>query len=209
MLGEKLFDDTSYTGETGESAFSVQYYRDKAREFQEVLNQTDAAARAAQMVIDADVDIDLVQEMETSLREYQLKRGVLRGAAEAINMGAAAINSLGGRMPQLSIPTGLGFLPAIPAAAAAAFVVAAGLVVWGAQWVSGVNERMRLALLSGSITDPAKRDALLSALGMAEAAQKAVEVSPLTSIAGVVKWGAIALGLWLAYRAFQQSGYAK
>jgi hypothetical protein len=195
--------DVSYTGDTGQSVLSVQYYRDKALQFQDILNQVDATARAAQTAIDANIDSDLTNDLLAQLREFDFKKGLFRATAEGINAGAAVINSLGGRFPELSVPAGLGLVPlVIPAATIAAIAVAASLVVWGSQWVSGVNERMKLTLLTGSVSDPVKRDALLSSMAMTEATAAAASGSPLSSIAGVVKWGAIALAAWLAYQAF-------
>jgi len=205
-LGEMFFDDESYAGETGESQFSMQYWRNKAGEFQLILNQVDAAARAAQSAIDADVDPTLTDDLLAMLSEFDGKKMLFRATAEGINAGAAVINAAGGRFPQLSVPSGLGIVPAlaIPAATIAAFGVAASLLVWGAQWVSGVVDRMRFAQLSGMVTDPAKREALALSQANAEMALKATSESPLTSIAGVVKWGAIAFAAFLAWKAFQE-----
>ena len=49
MLGDAGTDnsDASYTGDVSDSSFSLDYYRQKAREFQGVLNQVDANAQAA------------------------------------------------------------------------------------------------------------------------------------------------------------------
>lgn len=198
--------DEAYTGEVSDSVFSLDYYRNKAREFQGILNEVDASARAAQLAIQANIDPDLTADLSQMLTEYDQKKVMFRTAAEGINAGAALINSAGGRFPQLSIPTGLGLAPlVIPAATIAALAVAASLVTWGAVWISGVNERLRIAQLTGAVTDPVKRDALATALGMAEAANIASNESPLSAISGVVKWGAIALAAFLAYRAFQAS----
>jgi len=52
-LGDLTNDDASYTGVTDAPVYTLQYYRDKATQFQAVLNAVDAAAQAAQSAIDA------------------------------------------------------------------------------------------------------------------------------------------------------------
>lgn len=195
-------DDTSYEGEQSDSAFSMDYYRSKAREFQDVLNQVDAAATAARIAIDSQVDDDLTRDLVGMLQEFDAKKLTFRLTAEGINAGAALINSMGGRFPTLSIPQGLGIAPfVIPAAAVAAIATAATLITWGVSWIDGVKQRMLYAQLTEKGT-PEQQGELARALALAESAQRSSQESPLSSIAGIVKWGAIALGAWLAYQAF-------
>jgi len=203
MLGDTgTHDDESYVGEQSTSVFSMDYYRNKAREFQDMLNHVDQAAQAAQSAIDADIDPDLSSGLQNMLNEFAMRKFTFRAAAEGINAGAALINSAGGRMPQLSVPSGLGIAPIVlPAAAIAAFGVAAALIVWGSQWIAGVNARLRDAQLLENVTDPTKRAALASAIAQGEAAAALANESPLSSIAGIVKWAAIAIAAWMAYRA--------
>lgn len=205
MLGEVVFSDVSYAGETGESRFSMQFWRNKANEFQVMLNQVDTAAQAAVDAIEADIDPELSNQLLAMLDEFDAKKTVFRLTAEGINAGAAVINAAGGRFPQLSIPSGLGFVPlAIPAATIAAFAVAASLLVWGAQFVSGVNERMAYAQMTGTLS-PEKQAQLAEIKVRAQAAQTASSQSPLVSISNAVKWGAIALLGWMAFQAFQRT----
>jgi hypothetical protein len=201
--------DALYSGETGDSVFSVQYYRNKASEFQSVLNQVDATSRAAQAAIEAGTSPALSADLADMLSDYDSKKLLFRGTAEAINAGAEVFNALGGRFPQLSIPAGLGLAPlVIPAATVAAIGVAAGLIIWGSQWVAGVVQRMETEQLLGYGTPEQKAD-LARELARARSAQMLASESPLQSISGVVKWGAIALLGWMAWQAFQKSKFAR
>lgn len=195
--------DYEYTGDDGSSALSMQYYRNKAAEFQVTLNQVDEAARAAQNAIDADIDPSLTSDLLVMLQDFDMRKSTFRATAEGINAGASIVNSMGGRFPELSIPSGLGLVPfLIPAASIAALGVAASLVVWGSQWVGGVVDRMKYAQVSAQITDPAKREALAIETQRATLAQEATSATGLSDIAGVVKWGAIAALAFLLFREF-------
>lgn len=204
MLADAQTGNIAYEDMTDDgSIFSLDYYRNKAREFQTILNQVDLTARAAQDAIASGVDYDLSADLSAALQEFDAKKTVFRMTAEGINAAAAVINSAGGRLPQLSIPSGLGFAPfVIPAAGIAAIATAATLITWGLSWIDGVRERMRLAQLL-DVGTPEQKAELARALATADAAAVAGSSSPLASIAGAVKWGAIGLGLWLAYRAWE------
>lgn len=198
--------EETYTGEAGESKFSMQYYRNTARRFQEVLNQLDrAAGQVATVIADPNVPQSLVGELSAMLDEFDWKKSVLKGTAEAINAGAATINAVGGRFPELSIPSGLGAVPLLlPAGTVAAIGVAAGLITWGVTWLAGVNERLKLALQYEQMT-PDTRDRVAAAQVQVESAAAAAQDSPLASIAGIVKWAALGLAAYLAYNAFTSS----
>lgn len=195
---DPVYEDTS----DSDSVFSLDYYRNKAREFQTAMVQVDQAAAAARLGLEAGIDAQVSDDLGALLSEFESKKWSFRLAAEGINAGAEIINSLGGRFPQLSIPQGLGLAPiAIPAATIAAIAAAASLVVWGAQFVSGVNERLRTAQLL-EVGTPEQKAQLAQALGLAEAAERASSGNPLASIAGVVKWVAIGAVGWMALQAF-------
>ena len=224
MFGDAGTDnsDASYGGMVAgdSSAWTMQYYREKAVQFQTVLNQIDTAARAVGDALDSGALSDDAQSaLSSALDDYNARRAAFRLAAEGINAAAVVINGAGGRMPQLSIPSGLGFLPAIPVAAVAAFSAAAALIAWGVTWLQGVNARMQSEVTAANaraaaadISDPAVRDRVLAdqaALGgaasaVAQAAANA-EGSPLAQLSGAVKWLVIGAGIWLALRAFESS----
>jgi hypothetical protein len=140
------------------------------------------------------------------LEEFDAKKALFRGTAEAINAGAAVINGLGGRFPELSVPVGLGLAPVVlPAASIAALGVAAALITWGVQWVAGVVSRMETEQLLGYGTPEQKAD-LAAQLVRAKMAHDAASESPLQSVSGLIKWGAIAFFGYLAWRAYSTRG---
>ena len=184
------------------SPFAMDYYRNKAREFQSVLNAIDTAYTAASSAlatgaIDAETEAALIEALDG----YEGKRITLRVTAEAINAGAAVVNGLGGRFPQLSLPGTLGAVPVAPLALVAAIGTAAGLIVWGSQWVSGVNERLKRAqLISGA--SQTQRDQLIRAIADSDSAVDQAQSSVLASIAPAIKWVAIGALAFFAYRAY-------
>lgn len=196
--------DAAYTGDTGESSLSLQYYRNKVTEYQNTLNAIDKAANAAMIALDSGALSEAdAQALDDSLYEYENNKTKMRLTAEAINAGAAAINSMGGRFPSLSIPTGLGLLPlAVPAATIAAIGVAAALVVWGNTWIKGVNERMKRSVVLDAIQDPGQKAQVAQAIALSDSAVQESEASSLSGIASILKWGALAVGGFLIYKQF-------
>ena len=196
-------DDASYTGDTGDSVFGMQYYRNKAAEFQSVLIAVDQSAQAARDAIDANADnAEMVAELQALLADFDAKRWQFRATAEAINAGAALVNSAGGRFPQLSIPNGLGAFPVFPAAAVAAVGVAATLIVWGLSFTKQIAATIQRHVTLQAIEDPAKRAEVAAILARADQAASAAETPVISSIAGIVKWVAIGAIAFLAYKQF-------
>lgn len=185
------------------SPFSMDYYRRKAVEFQQVLDALDRSYWAASGALGTGaLDDATATALEAALADYDSRKGQLRLTAEAINAGAAAINSMGGRFPRLSIPGTLGLPPLLaPAALVAAIGAAAALIAWGSQWIAGVNERLRRAqIIEG--TSPANRDAIVRAIAESDNAVNVAEGSFLASLAPTVKWITIGIGAFLLYRAY-------
>lgn len=209
-------DDASYSGAVNTSALSADYYRTKLSEFQTVLNALDAGYQTAQQTYYIEgIDPASLEGLDDLMRDYESKRSTLRATAEALNFGAAAVNAAGGRMPSLSLPQTLGIPFLVPAAFVAAVASAAALIVWGRDWLQGLNTRLSRAQLLEAARDPSMggspeiAGALAAQMARADDALQAADASPLSSIAGLVKWGAIGLGLFLAYRAFQGSKFAQ
>ena len=185
------------------SPFTLDYYRRKAVEFQQVLDALDRSYWAASGALGTGaLDEATAAALESALADYESRKTTLRVTAEAINAGAAAINSMGGRFPRLSIPGTLGLPPLLaPAAMVAAIGTAAALIAWGSQWIAGVNERLRRAqIIEG--TSPGNRDAIVRAIAESDNAVNVAEGSFLASLAPTVKWIAIGIGAFLLYRAY-------
>lgn len=194
-------DDASYTGEVSDSVFSLDYYRNKAREYQVAMNALDDSWHAANSALVLGVDEDTAAYIVQWLEAFDAKRAQARMIGEGINLAANVINSAGGRFPVLSIPGSLGALPFVmPAAAIAAFAAASTFVVWGAQMVSGLNERLRLAQLLDAQSSPEQRAQLAAEVARVDAAQRELNLSPLGSLAPLLKWGALAVGAFVAWK---------
>ena len=185
------------------SRFELDYYRQKAVEFQQMIVALDRSYYAASGALATGaLDEASVDALTAAVQEYEGKRLLLRTTAEAINAGSAVINGLGGRFPVLSIPGTLGLPPIIaPAALIAAIGAAAALIMWGSQWIKGVNERLRRAqLIEGA--SPDQRDAVVRAIVDSDNSVSVSEGSFLASLAPTVKWVAIGIGAFLLYRAY-------
>lgn len=185
------------------SPLAMDYYRNKAREFQVTLDALDRAYWAASGALGTGaLDDTTAAALEAALTDYESKRTSLRVTAEAINAGAAAINALGGRFPSLSIPGTLGIPPIIvPAAMVAAVGTAAALIVWGSQWVQGVNDRLKRAQIIDAAS-PEQRQRIVAAMAESDNAVNVASSSMLASLAPTVKWLAIGVGAFLLYRAY-------
>lgn len=198
--------DASYGGEVGDSAVSMQYWRDKAREYQQVMDSLDTTAQAIRTVLGSGVTETDADELQQWLNDYEDKRLIFRGTAQAINAGAAVVNAAGGRFPVMQVRS-LAALPALPIVAVAAFATAATLISWGRNWMTGVNRRLHDQRMLDAITDPDQRAQAAQAVLAANSAQQAAESSPWVSVAGAVKWGAISLLGFMAWRMYQNRRY--
>lgn len=202
-------DDGSYTGADASSSLSVQYYRDQATKFQDTLNAFDLALTSAENLLAAgDISPELMRDLQQMLVEADSKKTQMRLTAEAINAAAAAINAAGGRFPEISVPSGLGFVPVlIPAAALAAFAAIAGLTYFASQWIKGYNERLKREQLISSASG-AQKDSIVQALAESDNAVAAMESQGLfggsLGIAGIAKWVAIAGVAYFAWQAYQK-----
>jgi hypothetical protein len=185
------------------SALSMTYVNGKIREFQLTLNALDQGYQAALTVAGSPAiyDDDLRGAMIQSVNDFQSKKWMLRTTAEALNAGAAAVNAMGGRMPQLSIPGTLGALPlALPFAAVAALGTAATLIVWGRDWLRGVNDRLKTAQLLDAQATPEAKQELARSIAQTDAAIATAEANGFAALAPVLKWVAIGVGGWMLYR---------
>lgn len=219
MLGDIVNTDPAYTGE--QSSISLSYFRDKALQFQAILNSIDTATQIARDIESNTWDDTLRYDMQSLLSDYDQKRTSLKLAAEGINIGAAAINASGGRFPSLSLP-GLALAPiALTIPTLAAFAAVGALIVWGRQYIDAVNQRMKIEIeaqqaiaAASAIADPDARDKALAEvariqaqLPSIEAAAASVSDSPLANIASVVKWVSIAALGFFIYRSYRSRVY--
>lgn len=186
------------------SVFSMDYYRNKALEFQQTLNALDTAYRAADAALSSQAtDMDTAEYLSNWIATFLEKRDQFRLAAEAINAAASGVNATGGRFPVMSIPQTLGIAPVlVPVALVGVVAAAAALVVWGNNAISGLNERLKRAQLLDSAS-PAQKAQLVAAMNDSDESVKQSQATALSSLAPIVKYGAFALAAWLAYKAYK------
>lgn len=195
----------SDTSEETASPLQLDYYRQKIVEFQNVLVQMDAAADGAQGLIDLQIDDqELIDDMGALLAEYDLKKGFFRTAAEGLNFAISGVNLIGANFPSVQVPRGLNAIPLVAAAGiAGALAVAAGLVVWGRDWIKSVDERARRSQILQAIPEGAQRAAVAAEMAKIDGAVREADASPLGSIANIVKWVAIAGLVYFGLQSFK------
>ena len=184
----------------------LDYYRQKIVEFQNVLVQMDSAAEGAQGLIDAGVnDVSLLEDLNALLAEYDLKKGYFRTAAEGLNFAISGVNLVGGDFPNIKIPRGMNAIPLVAAAGiAAALAVAAGLIVWGRDWIKSVDERARRSQILEALPQGPQRAAAAQAMAQIDGAVRQAEESPLASVANIVKWVAVAAVIYFGLQTFKE-----
>ena len=184
---------------------ALSYYQQKIIEFQNLLNGMDAAAQAAQSALWDYIDPQLSKDLQTYLDDFDSKKWEFRAAAEALNLAINGANLVGGDFPNITVPSTLGVVPLVAAGViAAAVATAAALIVWGNTWLQGLNQRLRDKELIASVSDPAKRDQLITAQVAVEQAAVEASASPLSSISNIVKWLAIGAVAYFAFSAYKQ-----
>ena len=191
----------------GDTASPIQldYYRQKIVEFQNVLVQMDSAAEGAGDLIYIVDDVALLEDLNGLLAEYDLKKGYFRTAAEALNLAISGVNLVGANFPAVKIPRGMNAIPLVAAAGiAAALAVAAGLIVWGRDWIKSVDERARRSQILEALPEGPQRAQAAQAMALIDGAVREADASPLGSIANIVKWVAIAGLVYFGLQTFKQ-----
>ncbi|NBP04066.1 MAG: hypothetical protein EBU90_29030 [Proteobacteria bacterium] len=180
------------------------YFRDKAIEFQRIINALDATASEVDQLIGALPESALLDALIAQREELEGKKGQIKLVAEAVNFAANGLNQVGANLPTIQWPQTLGAAPLVIAGAgAAAIAAAAAIIIWGKAWIDGVNQRLRDKALIESVPE-AQRGAVADAIMKTEAAKAQADASPLGAVAGIVKWIAIGAVAFFAYQAFQQ-----
>jgi hypothetical protein len=195
------------------SMFSMDYWQQKAADFQTTLNAIDSGYKAAQLALNSPgliaADPTLYDDLTNLLAEFDSKKTAMRLTAEAINGGAAVVNSLGGNFQSLNIPGTLGIAPiAFPVAAVGAFAVAATLITWGVTWLQGLNQRLARAQLLDALPPEAKA-AASQAMITSDNALAEAQGTTFNTVANYVKWGGIALIAFLIYKSSKSGSLSK
>lgn len=181
------------------SSQNVSYFQGKVAEFQQMMYDLDTtAANLSSFIQDYNITDPALTD---KLAEFDRRKFAFRAAAETLNFAVNGVNSFGANLPLVNIPAGLGALPvAALAAVASAVAVAAALIVWGREWIVGVNDRLKTDEVLQQIPLEQRGAAAAKVLEI-EATAKSNEISPLASIASIVKWVAIGAGLYFAFKA--------
>lgn len=185
------------------TVFSLDYYRNKVAEFQAVLLEMDASAAIARQMIEDDVSPEITAGYQADIQAFDSKKGQFRAAAEALNFAISGANLVGGGFKPVRVPGQLAALPvAVIAGVAAAVAVAGGLILWGRDWIAGVNQRTLEAARLATLT-PEARERVIRAQQELEAAEQRANASPITAIAGAAKWIGWAVAAYFVWQAFE------
>jgi len=204
---EILYGDVGYTGDVpseGISRFAEpDYYRAKIREFQVHLNTLAATADALRELRQRVSDPALASDIDAWLDDFESNRNALLLAAEAVNAAAQSANAVGLRMPVLQVPSQLAALPPLAIAAIAGAVAGtAWAVSYAIDRVAAaralITRKETLALLPEE-----ERAAALAADQKIELAQRNAQ-SVIGNVADIVKWIALGVGIWFAYKAVRE-----
>jgi len=212
MSPEEFVTDTmgnpipgAYVAEASNAAQAqdVGYFTRKINEFQSLVFDLDTTeANLRSFIQDYNITDPVLLEQ---LDAFDLKKDVFRTTAEALNLAVAGINAIGGNLPSVRIPGGLAAVPVVAlAGAAAAVAAAAALIVWGREWIIGVNDRLKTREVLQQIPE-AQRGQAAGDLLRIEATARNAETSPLGNLANIVKYLAIAAGVYFAFQAFQKA----
>jgi hypothetical protein len=182
---------------------SVDYYKQKVVEFQNLLNNLQSAREG--MIGLADYGpVEYRPALTALLDELDEKIGRYKAVAETLNFGINGLNRAGAGFPTLKVPSGLGILPmAVAGGIGAAVAVASVLILWGYDWIKRsqyVADQIRLM----GYLPPEQRARVAADILKVETAAKASAESPLTSVANITKWVSIAAVAYFAYQAFQK-----
>lgn len=204
MLGDILNDDYHYTGEDGGSAMTAQYYRNKITEFQQMMNALDAAHSAvAELLATGTVPMELSWELDAAMIEFESRKGEIQFVAESISAATSALNAVGVRMPQLSIPSGLagnlGIAPVVMwGALAAAMVTVSALMAFAQNWIE--TQLWKIDQYNRAMMLPEEaRPAFIAAQQKLEVA-KAQSSSILGAGVSIAKWLAIGVAAIAAFK---------
>jgi hypothetical protein len=200
---------------SGDNALTLNYYRTKVNEFQQVLYAMENTGRElydSGIFAYASNNPEMIAEYETLWAEFDGKRNTARAIAEGIQLASQGINAIGIQFPSVQMPMGLGVIPLAPLAAAAGVIAAAAaLIAWAnGFWRTVQDYAQRWQHLSAIEMLPEhERAPALEQFRKLENAAKVAEIqsaqSPIAALATFAKWGAIGLLGIMAFKAWKES----
>lgn len=203
-----IYDDAGYTGEVYDPESvtrlaSLDFYRDKIREFQASLNALDQAADSMRALAALPLPPAEYDEAVSWLTDYEANRGRAIAAAQAINVAAESANALGIRMPVLSWRTlqGVGN-PVMIAAVAGAIGAGAWFLTYAIDMLAAARAQSERVAMIESLTPEQRAEAVQREQEIALA--KARAENPISAVASTVKWVAFGIAAWFAFKAVQE-----
>lgn len=198
--------DENYTGESSDSLLSLDYYRSQVTKFQDVMNALDGTIKTLgeMRALIPEQSTEMIDQWESLWNEAIDKRWQFRTAAQAINLAAEGLNAIDVRFPELSIPQtlqGLGFAPLALAGIAAAVAGAAALITWGNNYITSVRAWAQTREMLALLPEEKQQEWAQKTLEL-QAQESVANGSPLSNIAVIIKWLAIAGVGYFAYQAF-------
>lgn len=188
------------------SAITMDYYRQKALQFQATLNSLDAVSRDlydAGTVAYATGDATMIAQYEDMRAELDSKKSQFLSIMEAINFASQGINAVGINFPRIQAPFGMGAIPLVPVAVIAGAVA---LIEWATGFFSRVANIVQSWVDNRTIEmlpeseRAAAYEVLQKTRSTVEVAKAQATGSSLAQLATIAKWGAVGLGLFLAWK---------
>lgn len=148
-------------------------------------------------------DDAILQDLQNQLDEFETRRGAIKFAAESFNAVANVVNSMGGGMQSLTIPSGLGFAPVVPLAYVAAITAGIALIDWIHQWAKRTFD---IGLEAASrIKNADLRDTTLQVYNQKLTDLRIADSNTFGGAIGAFKWIAIGVLGLVAYNTWKAS----
>lgn len=178
-----MSDEVVSLTESGEDSFplSMDYFRARFAEFNQCLQALDESYQAGLAVYFAtDPPPEGIYNL---LMDYESKRSQLKATAQALNTGAAIVNTFGGNVSPINIPATLGALPAlvVPAIVFAAVASVANYIAYAKGFTAGMLQQITVVK---ALPESASKPEIVSAMQNAYEAQKKVSDNALANLIG-------------------------
>ncbi len=178
------------------------YIESKIVEFQNAVNLADTTVADIKELMLYTDDENILSDLQAQLNEFDTRKQAIKFAAESFNAVASVVNSMGGNMNSLSIPSGLGFAPVVPLVYVAAITAGIALIDWIHQWAKRTFD---IGLEAASrIQDADLRDATLQTYNQKLTDLQITESNTFGGAISSVKWLALAALAYMAYTAYQK-----
>lgn len=200
-------DDTLYGGVSDPAPLSMDFVRAKYLEFQAAMNALDKTYNAMNAVYFATDPPD--EEIYNWLLDYEQNAGQVRAIAHTLNVGAETINALGGRVPQLSIPSTLGAIPLM--LGGALLVAVSSVAAWIAYARGKVAGADAIIARIESMPENASKAEILTASNDVRESMRSLSENALSRLVGnfgqlgeIAKLAIVGIAGYFAFRAIKK-----